>query len=249
MTRTTTARFLGLLALLALTSTTALAAPGDCRLIRGATTPDTADDVSVCRQDTWLHQASTKVGNAAALGQGTYPSWNTTKPTASVQSGAGGGYLAAAVIGQNVSRTDGRGVPTFVGTFTGNLDNIAATLYLFSPARSVEATQAVWLRLKVDGEILYQTGAAADRTPLVPGGDAVLKTDFAFSNIYTAMESRGMDLTADRAHNVELIVSQWFTANDNAVYVYDTSEVPAGLVFNLEVNPLKAFTKFAATGA
>ena len=242
-------RVSALVVLLMLSATAAFAASGDCRLIRGADTPtDTSDDVSICRQDVWFHQAESKAGNAAAFGQGTYPSWNTTAPTASVQSGAGGGYLAAAVIGQNVARDDSRGVPTFKGSFTGTLDNLGVTLFLFNNARTAEPTQAVWLQLNIDGETVYQTGDTADRTPIVPGSDVTLRTDFAFTNLHNAMAAKGLDTAPDAVHDVELIVSQWFSVNDNAVYVYDTSEVPSGMVFNLEAAPLKAFSaKFAAS--
>jgi hypothetical protein len=232
---------------LMLAASAALAANGDCRLIRGASTPDPADDVRVCRKDTWIHQATTKFGNAPAYGipnGGTeYPSWNTTAPATSVQGGAGGGYLALAAYSQNTSRPDPKGAVTFRGTYTGNLDNIAATLYLFSPVRQADATQAVWMRLTIDNTTIYQTGAAADRTPLSPGGDVVLKTQFAFVDLYKAMEAAGLATGDAASHTIELVISQWFSVNDNALYVYDTTEVPAGLVFNLDAG-LGAYPKF-----
>ena len=236
--------FLVLAALLVVTVTAAGAAPGDCRLIRGATTPETEDDVSICRQDVWIHQAATKAGNLAASGApnaGDFPSWDTTQPTVSVQSGAGAGYLSLAAFSQNVNRYDGRAATTFRGSFTGHLDNMALTLYLFSPARQIDPTQAVSLRLTIDGVTAYQTGAEADRPPLSPAGDAVLQTQFAFDNIHKKMEALGITGAPDTEHTIELVISQWFTVNDNAIYVYDTSEVPAGIVFNLESSPIKAF--------
>ncbi|MGH2711948.1 MAG: hypothetical protein ACRDH9_12180 [Actinomycetota bacterium] len=235
------------LVLLMLAGSAALAANGDCRLIRGATTPDTTDDVSVCRQDTWIHQATTKFGNAPAYGipnAGTeYPSWNTTPPADSVQDGAGGGYLSLAAYSQNTSYTDPKGAVTFRGSFTGNLDNIAAKLFLFSPVRSADATQAVSMRLNIDNTTIYQTGDAADRTPLTPGGDAVLQTNFAFVDLYKAMDEAGLALGDTVVHTVELVIGNWFTVNDNALYVYDTTEVPAGLVFNLDAG-LGSYAKF-----
>ena len=44
-----------------------------------------------CTQDVWFHQGQTKAGNLAATGQTPSPKFATTKPTASVQSGAGAG--------------------------------------------------------------------------------------------------------------------------------------------------------------
>lgn len=235
------------LVLLLLVGSGALAANGDCRLIRGATTPDPADDVRVCRQDTWIHQAATKFGNAPAFGIPTggteYPSWNTTPPADSVQDGAGGGYLSLAAYSQSNGYTDPKGAVTFRGTFTGNLDNIAAKLFLFSPARSADATQAVSMRLTIDGAVIYQTADAADRTPLTPGGDAVLQTNLAFVDLHKAMEQAELELGEAVVHNVELVIGNWFTVNDNALYVYDTTEVPAGLIFNLD-SGLGSYAKF-----
>ena len=240
------------LILLALAGSSALAANGDCRLIRGAATPDPADDVRVCRQDTWIHQAATKFGNAPAYGipnGGTeYPSWNTTAPTESVQAGAGGGYLSLAAYSQNTDYTDPKGAVTFRGSFTGNLDNIAAKLFLFSPARQADATQAVSMRLTIDGTVIYQTADAADRTPLSPGGDAVLQTTFAFIDLYKAMGDAGLELGEAVTHSIELTIGNWFTVNDNALYVYDTTEVPAGLIFNLD-SGLGAYAKFTPNQA
>lgn len=86
------------LALLALTTVAGTAPalathgppPPGCRQIRGAeTAEDHGDDASVCRQDVWMHRANTRVGNLAGPGLDTVPSWNTTKPTASLpESGA-----------------------------------------------------------------------------------------------------------------------------------------------------------------
>jgi hypothetical protein len=236
---------------LALVSSAALAAPGDCHLIRGADTPDDlTDDVSACQEDVWIHQADTKAGNLPGFDEAAsaFPSWDTTAPTDSVQAGAGGGYLAAAPYNQNVNRTDPKAAPTFRGTFTGPLDSMGITLYLFTPARSIEATQAVALTLNIDGETVYVTGGEADRTPLQPAGDAVFKTDFAFTNIFAAMERTGLDTGPDAVHEVELIISQWFSVNDNAVYVYDTTEVPSGIQFNLSPSLVKRFAaRFAAS--
>lgn len=228
----------------------ALGAPGDCRLIRGATTPDDlGDDVSVCRQDVWIHQADIKAGNAAAIGQDTSPSWDTTRPTASVQSGAGGGYLNPAAVSQNVlSRSDPRATPTFRGTFTGNLDNIAATLYLFNPGRQTSPNQGAWIRLSIDGFVVYQS-SAVDRTPLATAGNALQKTEFALTDIYDRMRALRIETGSETTHAVELQISGWFSANDNSVYVYDTTEAPAGLVFNLEPTSLNAFsTRIRVTG-
>ena len=50
-----------------------------------------------CTQQVWFADSGTKAGNAAATGAATYPSWDTTAPTTSVQGGAGGGFLTTGV--------------------------------------------------------------------------------------------------------------------------------------------------------
>ncbi|MGH2693145.1 MAG: hypothetical protein ACRDHM_11720 [Actinomycetota bacterium] len=237
---------LAVLALLVVAGGSALADPGDCRLIRGAATPDPADDVEVCRQDVWFHQAETKVGNLGATGETGFPSWNTTKPAASYQSGAGGGYIAT-----NASATTGdddgsdRGV--FEGTFTGNIDNIAATVYLFVPGRQgAGGTHAMHLQLEVDGQLLYES-SAAERVNTGPDGDVVYRVDFAFVDAFSALEQNGIAVGPGVQHQIRVGLRPWFTVNDTGVYVYDAAEVPSGLVFNLEQTKLGSYTKIDVT--
>ncbi len=219
---------LALGAALSLTALPAAAADGDCRQIRGAATTTTADDVQVCQQDSWLVEADSKVGNQAS----TVPTWDTSAPTASVAAGAGGGYLGLAAVAQQTGRHTQQNDATFEGTFTGDIDTIAWTMYLFTSARQADATQAVSLQLQIDGKTVYLTGETADRTPLSAGGNAVQKTEFTFTNVYAAMEKAGVQLGDGVEHTVRLSVSQWFSVNDNAVYVYDTTEAPSSVVFN-----------------
>src|SRR5687768_7842927 len=71
-----------------------------------------------CTQQVWFHQGQTKAGNLGATGQTAYPSWNTTKPTASVTSGAGGGYLTNGAQWQMQGTKNEATGATFVGSFT-----------------------------------------------------------------------------------------------------------------------------------
>lgn len=243
----TTARLALILLIGALGTPQALAAldaPG-CRLIRGGDTPDDpSDDVTVCRQDVWFHQApQSKVGNLGATGQAAFPSWNTTKPAVSVTGGAGGGYVGHWVGDFLVEEYAPETTATFDGTYTGNIDNLAVTLYLFSPADSATSDTQYHFRtqLVVDGNQLYNSDFGnGDLVKISSGGQAVLRIDYAFVDVFGAMQETGL-AGDDKAHNIRLSVTPYFPG-DEAMYVYDTSEVPSGMIFNLEPESLGSYT-------
>src|SRR5687767_7972181 len=78
---------------------------------------------SYCTQQTWFTDSGTKAGNLAATGATEYPTWDTTAPTASVASGAGGGFFSNGAGRQMASdpQTDAATGATFTGTYTGDL--------------------------------------------------------------------------------------------------------------------------------
>ena len=216
--------------------------PGACRLIRGENTPeDPTDDVHVCRQDVWFHQADTKFGNAAALGQGGFPTFDNVKPDESVTTGAGGGYVGSSATHQNGEPFDPRLTATFDGTFTGDIDTLAATVYMFNPPEDAQdiPTFAINTRLVVDGEEIVATGGAEVKRTV--GGDAARRIDFAFTNIYSTLEALGLN-GHDREHQVRFQVQGTGLGTEAALFVYDTSEVPSGLIFNIEPENLGNYT-------
>jgi hypothetical protein len=218
------------------------AEPGECRLIRGANTPDDpTDDVHVCRQDVFFHQAENKFGNAAALDQDDFPSFDNVKPDESVTTGAGGGYLGSSATHQNGEPFDPKLTATFDGTFTGDMDNLAVTMYMFNPPEDAQAlpTFAVNSRLIVDGEEIAVAGGAEVKRS--PGGDAVFRIDFAFVNIYSTLEAFGLN-GHDREHQIRFQVQGTGLGTEAALFVYDTSEVPSGMIFNLEPEHLGSYT-------
>ena len=216
---------------------------GPCRVIRGQNTPDDpSDDVSVCRQDVWFHQAETKLGNVAATGQGRFPSFNNVKPDESVTSGAGGGYLASSPTHQQGTPFDERLTATFDGAFTGDIDNLAVTAFFFThPAEEAQSipTIAINARLLVDGQPIAEIGGA--EITRKPGGQAAKRIDFAFTRLYDAMKSAGLN-GQDRQHQVRFQVMGTGIATEAALFVYDTSEVPSGMVFNIEPENLAPYT-------
>lgn len=217
-----------------------------CRLIRGADTPlDPTDDVEVCRQDAWFHQAQTKFGNAAAFGQGSFPSFNTTKPTASVTTGAGGGYLGSSATHQNGNPYDPQLTATFDGAFTGDFDNLAVTMYMFNPPEDAQSlpTYAVNTRVAVDGQAILESGG--NEVKRSPGGQAVTRIDFAITGLYAALKDLGLN-GAGREHQVRFQVQGTGLATEAALFVYDTSEVPSGMIFNIEPENLANYTVISA---
>jgi hypothetical protein len=220
-------------------ASTAVAANGDCRLIRGAQTPeDPTDDVSVCRQDNWFHRATTPVGNLAGLTGDGFPSWNTTKPTASVTAGAGGGYLTNSTFHQLVGPQDPKGSAVFRGTYTGVLDTLAVDVYAF--VASGVFTRDLNIALTIDGATVFASNQVVN---MVEGGTAVQKLSFAFVNIYTALQLEGIANTPTTQHTIGLALNGRYIVNDPALFVYDTAEVPSAITFNLENNVMGAYTK------
>jgi hypothetical protein len=218
-------------------ASSALAGNGDCRLIRGASTPDDlSDDVTACRQDTWIHQGTTKLGNAAGFEADSLPSWNTTKPMTSVTGGAGGGYITNSIPHQLVTPQDPRASAVFQGTYTGVLDTIAVDLYaLAAPV----FTRDLNIALTVDNQPVFASNQIVN---MVASGQAQ-KLSFAFVNLYSALQALEVANAADTNHTIRLAVNGRYAVNDPVVFVYDTSEVPSGLSFNLESTVMGPYTK------
>jgi hypothetical protein len=212
-----------------------------CRLVRGADTPtDPADDVQVCRQDVWYHSGAVKLGNSAAQ-TGQFPTFDTTKPAGSVATGNGGGYLATSALHQGGSAFDPAGTATFDGKYTGDFDNLAVTAYLFNSHDSEDAQGifAINARILVDGQNIAETGGSQVKKS--SGGNAVKRIDFAFVDLYTALEQAGLT-GPGKEHQIRFQVMGTGLATEAALFVYDTTEVPSGMIFNIEPEKLADYT-------
>lgn len=208
-----------------------LAAPAlgaECRLIRGAQTPDDpSDDVEVCRQDVWFH--GPKAGNLAAAGQADLPTWNTTKPATALTGGGGSAYVGNSVTEIVMEEFGKESGPVFVGQFTGNLDNLAVEMYLSAPRILTSATYPVRTRLLIDGVEIY-ADATATFVPAQAAGTATAKIRFAYRDIYDLLKVEGF-AGADVTHTVRLSVLPFFFVTE-AAFLYDASDVPSGMIFN-----------------
>lgn len=205
-----------------------------CELIRGAETEATEDDLEACRSDVWFHDAGTKVDNLDNA-QGTFATWDATPPEASVTAGAGAGVLATSASHQNGTPYDERESFTAAGTVDGALDAIAVELYLFPPAGMAqqETTYRVDAELELDGVSL---ATIDDRTvAMETAGDAVQRIRFSFTGLAGLIDQyHSFDLVnaLGSSHEVKLTVHGTGIGTNGAIFVYDTTEVPAGMVIN-----------------
>lgn len=196
---------------------------------------DSGDAAFEARQ-TYIHQAETKVGNLGAVGATGFPSWDDEAPTASVQGGAGGGYLTTPVDQVAPNNDEPTGL-TVIGSFSGCLDTMLIELYAALPTNrtgtSGELNESAFngrLKISVDGEeVLFPTLAEGKTIPN-PGGDATYQIRYAITDINEAMLDLGLDPTAD--HEVRLNVTPQYVNTSNAIFFYDTTEVPSGILFN-----------------
>ncbi len=227
-------RFL-IVALVVLAAIPASAADGVC-YFKSTDAAGNPTGPSFCGQLVWFHQGTTKAGNLGATGATAFPSWNTTKPTASVTGGAGGGYATNGVPRQMASdpATDPYVLPTFKGKFTGDIDNMVAEVFLFAPATAAASTPGAYsgsTELTIDGKpILAATPIALS---LQPGGNAVMKATFAITDIHGAMTAAGLATGPEAVHDVTFSFGALGLASATGVIVYDTSEVPSGISFNV----------------
>ena len=184
-----------------------------------------------CTTDVWFHQAQTKAGNLAATGQTGSPTFDTTKPTASVTSGAGGGYFTNGAEWQvQGTRNEATG-GTFVGSFTGAIDNIGVTMYMLAPGKQQDPTYAFGYIVEVDGKEIGR-GPNVD-VPLESGGDAARKASFVLTEVPAAMEQAGVVTGDGVQHTIRIYLTAYPIATTTGVFVYDTTEVPSGLTFNI----------------
>lgn len=202
------------------------AASGDCRLIRGATTPaDPTDDVRACELATFFH----RVGPGLANNQAT-PSWNDTAPTA-----ADAAPYAALAGGTG---TDKQTRPTFAGSFTGNIDTLRVDAFISIPIYENTGTPyPLVFSLDIDGNsvVLEDPAAAADVKKATLAGTSetgVSKLSFAVKNLHQAMEDLGIDTGEDVVHQVNIQFFTWYWGDSQGVVWFDSATRPSGIYFN-----------------
>lgn len=212
-----------------------------CFLVAGAETEETDDDIEACREDVWFHEAGIKADNVDhAQDPATFASFDTTPPASSVTDGAGSGVLTTSLLHQYVEAFDAKESFVAAGTFTGAIDNVVVELYMFRPgvtpafttddptgATMTGTTHSVDAVLTIDG-FDVATLADVDAT-LEPAGDAAERITFVFRNVMDVLPLLG---DVEGEHTVEVRTHGTGIGSDAAIAVYDTTEVPSGMVIN-----------------
>jgi hypothetical protein len=218
----------------------ALAAAGLTALALPAAAADPApgcyvrvvDGPQYCTQQVWFAPSDSKVGNLAAVGAARYPTWTTSAPTQSVTQGAGGGYATNGVQRQQAMESNPQTGALFKGSFTGDIDNLAVTMFLFAPGRQQEESYYAGIDVVVDGKKVFTTNE--EFLPLSAGGAAAKKLDFAVSGLPKALARAGVASGPGVKHDVELFLTAYPLATTTGAFVYGTTEAPSSMTFNLQ---------------
>jgi hypothetical protein len=197
---------------------------------------DDEGELIVEEQQVYIHQAETKAGNLAALGFDSFPTWSEEEPTQSVQDGAGGGYLANSQHFVTEADDEIFGL-TVVGDFSGCLDTMLVELYAFLPTNRTGTAGDLEERpfngivtVDVDGERVFWPAEAEMETIPNPSGEATYRIRFALTNLHAAFGFAEVEPGGD--HELRLNLNPRFLNTNNALFVYDTTEVPSGILFN-----------------
>jgi hypothetical protein len=205
-------------------ATGAGAATGDCRLIRGATTPDPADDVKVCEQANYFHRTGAGLANLNPV-----PTFNATAPTAT------DAVPYAALLGRLVATTPNVR-PTFEGSFTGNIDTLRYDAFVTIPVYQALGTYPLIFQLSIDGNVLINESPAAGSEQEVPlaatSEDGIYKMSFAIKNLYQVMDANGLGLGDDVQHTVRISTTALYWGDSSGTYWFDSVTRPSGLYFN-----------------
>lgn len=205
-----------------------------------------AEDAPVfVREEAWIHATDTRITNIDAA-QGTLPSWDATKPTASQPYGAGGIYLANN-LSPTMARPDHEPAMHFTtqGTFTGELDTMAVTLFAQLPwMRALPCGIDLAFDLQIDGVTILEQAYNEASTGIMVNQveDDLYNVRFAFTRLDDAMAEYGVATGPDVEHAITMNVQNFYLCQE-AVWVYDSAEAPAGMVFNGTAKELKSYTE------
>jgi hypothetical protein len=193
----------------------------------------------------WITQEGTKAGNLAATEAQEFPTWHDEEPTASVQEGAGSGYLGTRFSDFLVTEQDPITTLTLEGVHSGCLDVIAVELYLIDPGDGVFASRhTIRPNLTINDVPVYAHLDSAGIEAQVddnPHGDLTVRARFAFTDIHSVLVREGVDPEGE--HEIHINVTPQFANSGNVIYVYDAAEVPSNLHFN---GPIEGYKEIAS---
>jgi hypothetical protein len=175
----------------------------------------------------------TKVANVNYADSDILPGWDTNAPTQSVQDGAGCGWADPSATRSSQagnSYHDG----AWRGEFVGNLESLNVQLHSISagPGRR-DGPQTFNVTLEVNGRSVFglaEDGRAARAqvrlTPVVSDTQLSSLYEFAITDLPFVTE----DGDGSRKHRIVLNVAA--ASEPLMAWVYDTTEVDSGMVFN-----------------
>jgi|GEM_PF-3721323 len=206
--------------LIALFAIAALAVPAGATPLPG----EPGFEPTLRTEQTFFHCASAvKVQNVDAI-QGNTPSWDTTAPTTSFTAGGGCGFYDNILSGTAVAGPTNSAIWT--GTFDGNLDSIEVELHrLLAGAGGSVTFPALVMTLTVDGSVVYD-GDVEGFMWLPSSTGASESATMTFTDLgYLTEHGDGT-----QTREITLQVDSYNEAQ--TAWVFDASEVPAGLTFN-----------------
>jgi hypothetical protein len=164
------------------------------------------------------------------------PTWSTTKPAASVQSGAGCGSLDLGPVQDDVNghRVD------FVGggTHDGEIRSVTVELYSLALSQArVPADYPGIFTLSIDGEEVARDETSRIAGEKVNTGGGTEKLVFSFSHAVPTDEETGEptgpapSLAGPGKHTISVSFTSRTVEYQN-LWVWGTSEVPAGVTIN-----------------
>ena len=169
---------------------------------------------------TYFHcVGTTKVQNVSNL-EGKIPSWNTTPPAGSVQAGHGCGYYDN-VLNNATAPTDG----VWEGKFAGNLKSLTVELHRLLPAHGATFPNRLRVLLDVDGENILNH----DNVVITPTNSSTNASQMAKITI-TGLSYATEEGDGTQERTIRLSVRSF--NETQSVWVFDTTEVPAGITFN-----------------
>lgn len=235
-------------------------------------TEDVDETVIACEQATWVADPSgTKAGNLAVTGGTDFPTLVDEEPEESVASpggaASGAGYLGTSLLQLAEPDVDASGF-TIKGQFTGVIDRLALTLHgahfgygklPFPPtgpippddpnpmAPTEQSPMTAYVSLEVDGlgVIPTQTLEIDFTTDDAPTAAASERYRVVLTDLAVELEDWGVDMGPDAVHDITIRVTPRFINTDPVVlFLYGTSEVPSGVVFN----PVEPDAEVATSG-
>ena len=170
---------------------------------------------------TYFHcVGDTKVQNVS-LSQGQVPSWNATAPAGSVQAGNGCGYYEPLI-------TNALPVPfdaVWQGTFTGNLRDLTIELHRLLPAQGATFPNRLTVVVTIDDEERLNNDNVVI-TPTTSSSNASQSAKISLRGLGIAAE----DGDGTQPHTIRVSLSSF--NETQSIWVFDTTEVPAGITFN-----------------